>query len=156
MQSANECVRGYDRSSCLTRFKRLYGTGCIGRFFRIPPSPSSLSIPSLPPRDREVSYLSGGYRERARASLVIQHYGPGTIRINLVVRNPGCGGSAAASYITSEASGRKPAGKTVGRNSPSEISVVRCCKKKKEKKRALAYLFIGSIRATRARFYSVE
>lgn len=60
-------------------------------------------------RAREISYLSeniGG----AWASLVIQHYGRGTIRINLEVRNPGCGGSMAASYIT-VASGRKAAGK---------------------------------------------
>lgn len=42
-------------------------------------------------RAREISYLSENIGS-AWASLVIQHYGQGTIRINLEVRNPATGG----------------------------------------------------------------
>jgi len=101
-------------------------------------------------RAREISYLSeniGG----AWTSLVIQHYGQGTIRINLEVRNPGCGGSMAASYIT-VTSGQKATGKRREECS-LRFRSLRVVKKKENITRDHVFL---SAQLYRVWFYAVE
>lgn len=131
-----KAICAYDRSNDLTQFKWLYDPIVSGDF-HIPALLKSCTCPNI---------------GSAWASLVIQHYGRGTIQINLEVRNPDYGGSMAASYIT-VASGQKAASKRyiylhIGRNSLSDFG------RKKKRSRARDQIFFLSIQLGRAWFYT--